>query len=71
MGIDMGTRVEVTTAQGERVVMRALGGPEQGRDFEVVWVTTEDEFIQAEQAGEEADSIPWPVEAVQVLQPRG
>lgn len=48
--------------------MRALHGPEQGRDFEVVWVTTEAEYEQAQQAGEEPDGIPWPADALSVLE---
>ena len=66
MAIEPGTRVEVVTALSERVPMRAIRGPEPGRDFEVVWVATEDDY---DAAGDQADSIPWPVEAVRVLEP--
>lgn len=67
MAIELGARVEVTTALGERVQMRALGGPEKGHDFEVVWVTTEADYEAAEESGAEPDGIPWPVESVRVL----
>jgi len=69
MAIAQGTLVEVTTALGERVLMRALSGPEKGRDFEVVWVTTEAEFDATRESGEEPDGIPWPVESLRVLDP--
>jgi hypothetical protein len=69
MAIEPGALVEVTTALGERVLMRATSGPERGRDFEVVWVTTEVEFDLARDSGEEPDGIPWPVESLRVLDP--
>ncbi len=68
MAIKAGALVEVVTALGERVPMRALGGPEQGRDFRVVWVTTEQEYEEAEQSGETPGGIPWPVESVRELE---
>jgi hypothetical protein len=66
MAITTGSRVEVVTALGERVQMRALSGPERGRDFEVVWVATEEDY---DKSGDQAEGIPWPVEAVAVLEP--
>jgi hypothetical protein len=68
MAIDPGTRVEVTTALGERVVMRALRGPEPGQNFEVIWVATESDYAAAIQAGQEPDVLPWPSEHVRVLE---
>ena len=68
MAIQPGTRVEVITALGERVVMRALHGPEQGHDFEVVWVATEKEYEEATRVGREPDGLPWPAESVRVLE---
>jgi hypothetical protein len=67
MAIGFGARVEVTTALGEHVQMRALGGPEKGHDFDVIWVTTEAEYEAAKESGAEPDGIPWPVESVRVL----
>lgn len=68
MAIDRGDRVEATTASGERVLMRALGPPTRGRDFPIVWVCTEQEFSRYEEAGDEADGIPWPLAAVRELE---
>lgn len=36
--INRGTVVDVVTAAGYTVRMRAMGEPQQGRDFPVVWV---------------------------------
>lgn len=65
MAIEAGARVEVTTALGEQVVMRALSGPERGHDFEVVWVATEAEY----EVSEQPDGIPWPADALRMLEP--
>ena len=48
--------------------MRALGPPEQGYDFLVVWVCTPEEYDRAQAAGEEPRSIPWPYSALRVLE---
>src|SRR5215813_11626886 len=48
-----GGKRPVETASGNLVTMRALGPPQQGRDFRAVWVCTEDGFSRAERAGEE------------------
>lgn len=69
MMIHVGDRVEVTTADGEQVVMRALRAPEQGRDFPVLWVATEAEYERAERAGDEPDGLPWPLNALRELEP--
>jgi bifunctional DNA-binding transcriptional regulator/antitoxin component of YhaV-PrlF toxin-antitoxin module len=68
MAIHVGDRVEVTTADGEHVVMRAIGSPEQGRDFPILWVCTEDEYERAQGAGDEPDGLPWPLTALRELQ---
>lgn len=65
MDIEPGMRVEVTTASGERVVMRALSSETDGRDMRIVWVCTEQEF---EQAGADAYRLPWPADAVRALE---
>ena len=64
--IRRGDIVDATTAGGRRVAMRALTGPQRGHDFTVVWVCTEDEWLRAQEAQDDADGIPWPVEAVNV-----
>ncbi len=66
MDIAPGTRVEATTASGGVVLMRAVARPQQGRDFPVVWVCTEEEYERAGRAGTKPDALPWPLDAVQV-----
>jgi hypothetical protein len=69
MTIGRGDLIDVTTASGDIVRMRAMNGPVQGHDFPVVWVCTEDEWERATARNEEPDGIPWPLEAVDVLAP--
>jgi hypothetical protein len=66
--ISVGDRVEVTTADDEKMIMRALGAPTQGRDFPVLWVSTEDEYERAQRDGDEPDGLPWPLSALRELQ---
>jgi len=68
MEIQAGTLLDAETAGGGHVPMRALGPPEQGYDFRVVWVCTPEEYGRAQEAGEEPDGIPWPYSAVRVLE---
>jgi hypothetical protein len=68
MAIGVGDRVEVTTADSERLVMRAIGAPEQGRDFPVLWVCTEEEYERANREGDEPDGLPWPLNALREMQ---
>jgi hypothetical protein len=67
MAITRGDVVQVTTAGGQVIPMRALGQPVRGRDFPVLWVSTEAEWGRAHAADEEPDGIPWPVESVHEL----
>jgi len=67
MAISAGDPVEVTTAYDERLVMRALTGPQPGVDFPVVWVCTEEEYARATSVGDEPDSLPWPLSALREL----
>lgn len=69
MAIEPGARVEVTTALGEHVPMRALSGPEKGHTFDVVWVTTEADYEAAKDAGDQPEGIPWPADSVRVFDP--
>lgn len=64
MEIQAGTLLECETAGGRHVAMRALGPPEQGHDFRVVQVCTQEEYDRAQRAGEEPSVIPWPYSAV-------
>ena len=65
--IKRGDRVTVRTATGEELVWRAMSGVEQeGHDFPVVWVTTEDEWASANGNGHQPDAWPWPAEDVRV-----
>lgn len=67
MTISRGDVLEATTASGTAVTMRAMGAPIQGRDFPVVWVCTEDEWLRAEGDGDDPDGLPWPLDAVHEL----
>ena len=69
MAIERGSLVGATTASGRVVTMRALGVPVRGRDFPVLWVCTEDEWVRAQKAGEEPDGLPWPLEDVSEMTP--
>jgi len=44
--------------------MRALGPPEQGYDFRVVWVCTQEEYGRPLRSEEEPTGIPWPYSAI-------
>lgn len=61
--------VEVTTAGGEHLPMKALGAPTRGRDFPVLWVSTPEEYERAEMEGREPDGLPWPLTAVREFEP--
>jgi hypothetical protein len=67
MDIQAGDLVEVTTASGSTLHMRALGSPQPGHLFPVVWVATEDEWERAQTEGDDADGIPWPTDAIREL----
>ncbi len=67
MAIERGDVLKATTAGGGTIELRALGAPMQGRDFPVVWVCTEAEWRRSQAAGDEADGLPWPLDAVQEL----
>lgn len=69
MTISRGDIVEATTASGTVVALRALGAPVQGRDFPVVWVCTEDEWRRVQEHGDEADGLPWPLDALRQMSP--
>lgn len=64
MAIERGDVLHATTASGSEIRMRALGSPQRGADFPVVWVCTEDEWARSEREGDEADGLPWPVSAI-------
>ncbi len=66
MEIQAGTLLDAETAGGGRVLMRALGPPEQGHDFRVVWVCTPEEYDRAQQADDEPHGIPWPYSALRI-----
>lgn len=65
MRLHRGTRVQVRNAFDEVVTMVALGEPEAGQDFPVLWVCSEDEYL----ASDEPDGIAWPLDAVQTMEP--
>lgn len=66
MNISPGTRVEVTTAHGERLTMVARSQVTNGRDMPVVWVSEEEEYASR---GADAYSLPWPADGVRLLTP--
>lgn len=66
MSIQPGTRVEVTTARGDRVEMVAVSAETNGRDLKVVWVVEPEEYAAQ---GAAAHRIPWPSSAVHELSP--
>lgn len=70
MAIEDGTPVEVTTASGAIVRMRATSTPTRGRDFPVVWVCTVKEYEEAQTLGQRVDGMPWPLNAVKELNAR-
>jgi hypothetical protein len=65
--IKRGDRVVVKTAMGEELVWRAASSVEQeGHDFPVVWVTTEEEWAAGNGNGHQLDALPWPAEDVRL-----
>jgi hypothetical protein len=64
MSITRGDVLEVETAMGTTVQMRALGAPGPGEDFAVVWVSTEEAWQSVLEGSEDAGGLPWPVSAV-------
>ena len=70
MDINQGDLVEVTTAGGEHVLMRALSGPQPGDRFPIVWVVAVDEWSPAEPGSEARDALPWPLDSVRLATER-
>ena len=66
--IQHGTLVEVTTAYGEHLRMRALDKPTRGGNFPVVLICSEDEFARSEREGIEADGQYWPLDDLRPLE---
>lgn len=69
MDIEPGALLEARTAEGSYVRLRAVGRPTRGRDFPVVWVCTEEEYERAIASNDAPDALPWPLDAVTVLEP--
>lgn len=67
MEIRAGAPVVVTTASGDKLSMRALGAPRRGRDFPVVWVCSQEEYMAAEPP-DVPRGIPWPLTDVELDQ---
>lgn len=65
MTIYAGEHVMVRTATNDRVPRRAVPDVVQGEDFPVVWVTTDEEWEAAENAGTRPEAWPWPAEDVE------
>lgn len=62
--IERGTPVLIRTADGKELRRIAVSGVEDGLDFPVVWVATEDEW--AGRNGSIPQGLPWPAEDVEV-----
>lgn len=62
-----GATVEVVTALGEKVRMKALSEVVRGKDFLIVYVCDESAWAEREPAGREIEGIPWPAEDVELL----
>jgi hypothetical protein len=58
--------VTAVDAEGEELPRRALGGPEMGQNFRVVWVCREEEWHAAMRDGRLPDGVPWPAEDVRL-----
>jgi hypothetical protein len=58
--IQPGDHVLARAANGDLLERRAITEPVAGDDFRVVWVCTEDEWLDAEAESREPDGIPWP-----------
>jgi hypothetical protein len=63
--IEAGAIVLVRTADGKQLQRRAVTGVEDGLDFPVVWVCTEDEW--AVRNGSMPQGLPWPAEDVEAI----
>jgi len=61
--IEQGTPVLIRTADGKELRRVAVSGVEDGLDFPVVWVATEDEW--ADRNGSIPQGLPWPAEDVE------
>ena len=68
MQIEKGSHVRVRTAFNDWVRRRAASGIEEGADFTVVWVCTEDEWAVAKAESREPEAVPGPAEDVQVVE---
>ncbi|MCA1695853.1 MAG: hypothetical protein LC749_14595 [Actinobacteria bacterium] len=69
MTTERGQRVTVVDAFGRELPKIALGSPELGEDFAVIWVSRPEEWEAAQREGREPDAVPWPIEDVTVLEP--
>lgn len=64
MTIAAGDRVKVRSAGGEWLLRRAVSGVEPGDRFPIVMVAREEEWLDAQEAGRDPESVPWPAEEV-------
>lgn len=63
--IEKGSKIVIHTAIGETLSRRAASGVVDGADFPVVWVATEEDWIEAVSTGDEPVALPWPAEDVE------
>jgi hypothetical protein len=62
-----GQLIQVRDAFGNRLRRVALGPVDPGYDFPVVWACREEEWETAQAEKREPDSVPWPIEDVEII----
>lgn len=62
--MEAGAVVVVRDAVGAWLPRRTTTGVVEGRDFEVVWLCTEEEWQAARAENRDPDARPWPAEDV-------
>jgi hypothetical protein len=66
--ISAGQRVFARTSSDRLIPKRATSAILDGMDFPIVWVCREEEWAAAEQEGREPNAVPWPADAVQLVE---
>ena len=64
--IQPGARVTVRTALDDRALCRALTGVIRGKDFPVVYVCREENWLAASAEGRQPDGTPCPAQDVEL-----
>jgi hypothetical protein len=64
LNVAPGMRVIAHSSISGDLERRATTGIEQGEDFPVVWVCTEEAWVELKASGMQPNSIPWPADDV-------